>query len=69
MVGWLELPGWSDLADVLLVAGMAWIAIRTLRRTRARAALGGLAVLTAVYVLARSAGLPLSTLLLASMAK
>jgi len=65
MVGWLELlPGWSDLADVLLVAGMAWVVIRTIRRTRARAVLGGLGTLAVVYVLARSAGLQLSTLLL-----
>ena len=42
-----------DLVDLLVVTGLAWLAIRYLRRTRARAALLGLLLLGAVYLTAR----------------
>ncbi len=41
--------GLRDLVDVLVVAVLAWLAIRYLRRTRARAGLLGLAVLGLIY--------------------
>lgn len=56
--------GWADLLDVAVVAVFAFVALRLLRRTRARPALAGLAVLGGVYVLARQIGLTLTAGLL-----
>lgn len=60
MPSWLVLPSWLDLLDIALVAAFGWLAIRYLRRTRARVALGGLALLALVYVIARTLELRLS---------
>lgn len=64
MPDWLTLPGFFDVVDILLVAGMGWIAIGTLRRTRARSAVLGLALVTLVYVIARGLELKLTAALL-----
>lgn len=42
-----------NLVDLVVVTGLSWLAIRYLRRTRARAALLGLVVLGAIYLTAR----------------
>lgn len=57
MPSWLPIEGWRDLLDIALVAALGWLAIRYFRRTRARAAIAGLAVLGVVYFFA--AGLEL----------
>lgn len=64
MPSWLTIPGWHDLLDIALVAAFGWLAIRYMRRTRARAALAGLALLAVVYFVARGLDLRLSTALL-----
>jgi len=53
MPNWLPIPDWLDLVDITVVAVFVWLAIRFFRRTRARAALAGLALLGVVYFLAR----------------
>jgi uncharacterized protein (TIGR00159 family) len=58
-IGWIPLPGWLDLVDIALVAAFGWLAIRYLRRTRARQALIGLAVLGLIYAFARAVELQL----------
>lgn len=60
----LLLPGWIDALDIALVSGAGWLAIRYFRRTRARAALLGLALLGLIYVAAQSLGLHLAAALL-----
>jgi diadenylate cyclase len=55
---------WSDLVDIALVSLFAWAAIVWLRRTRARAALAGLAILGAVYFVARQLKLELTAWIL-----
>lgn len=55
----LEL-GLLNLIDVTVVAGLLWLAIRLMRRTRARAALAGLALLGGIYVVAQWLGLDLT---------
>jgi uncharacterized protein (TIGR00159 family) len=57
-------PTWRDVLDVLVIAVLAFAALRLIRRTRARPALLGLAILGAVYVLARQLGLALTAALL-----
>jgi uncharacterized protein (TIGR00159 family) len=58
----LEL-GFLDLIDIAVVAALLWLAIRLMRRTRARAALAGLALLGGIYVLAQWLGLDLTAAL------
>ena len=60
MTEWLVMPGWIDVVDIAVVAIFGWLAIGYVRRTRARAALVGLAFLGVVYFLARSLELRLS---------
>lgn len=63
MPSWLQIPGWLDFLDIAFVAGFGWLAIRYLRRTRARAALAGLALLGVVYFFARGLDLRLTAAL------
>ena len=60
---WLPIPGWLDLVDITLVAGFGWLAIGYFRQTRARTALAGLAILAAVYLVARNLDLRLTAAL------
>lgn len=53
-----------DLADVVVVTVLMWAGISWLRRTRARLALLGLAIVVGVYLLARLLGLQLTALIL-----
>ncbi len=46
-----------DIADMVMVAALLWSAMVLLRRTRARVALTGLAILGVVYLFARQLGL------------
>ncbi len=46
-----------DIADMAMVAGLLWSAMVLLRRTRARVALSGIAILGVVYLFARQLGL------------
>jgi len=55
---------WRDLLDIALVAAMLWSAFVWLRRTRARWALLGIAILGAGFLLARQLGLTLTTWML-----
>ncbi len=64
MLDWLPIPGWLDLVDILVVAGFAWLGIRTFRRTRARAGLVGLVLLGLIYFLARALELRLTAAIL-----
>jgi uncharacterized protein (TIGR00159 family) len=52
--------GWRDVLDVAVIAVLAFAALRLLRRTRARPALLGLALLGGVYLVARRLGLTLT---------
>jgi uncharacterized protein (TIGR00159 family) len=52
--------GLLDLADIGVVAALAWVGLRLVRRTRARPALLGLATLGAIYLAARQLGLQLT---------
>lgn len=63
MPSWYVTPGWLDIVDIALVAAFGWLAIGYFRRTRARAALVGLAVLGGVYFFARSLDLRLTAAL------
>ena len=54
--------GLGDAIDVLVVAGLCWMALRYLRQTRARPALVGLAMLGGVYLVARWLSLELTDL-------
>jgi uncharacterized protein (TIGR00159 family) len=49
-----------DLLDIGVVAVLAWVGLRLVRRTRARPALLGLATLGAIYLVARQLGLGLT---------
>ncbi len=64
MPSWLPISGGLDLLDIILVAGFSWLAIGFFRRTRARAALAGLALLGVVYFFARGLELRLTAALL-----
>src|SRR5262245_57938807 len=55
--------GLGDAVDVLVVAGLCWLALRYLRQTRARPALVGLAMLGGVYLVARWLALELTAAL------
>jgi uncharacterized protein (TIGR00159 family) len=55
---------WNDVVDVLLVAALLWAALVWLRRSRARLALGGLAILGGVYLVARQLDLELTVWIL-----
>jgi len=55
--------GLGDLADVLVVAVLVWLALRYLRSTRARPALLGLLMLGGVYLVARWLDLELTAAL------
>jgi uncharacterized protein (TIGR00159 family) len=55
---------WRDLVDIALVAALLWSAFVWLRRTRARWALLGIAILGAGFLLARQLGLALTTWIL-----
>jgi uncharacterized protein (TIGR00159 family) len=52
--------GLLDLADIAVVAVLAWVGLRLVRRTRARPALLGLGTLGAIYLAARQLGLQLT---------
>jgi uncharacterized protein (TIGR00159 family) len=52
--------GLLDLIDIGVVAVLAWVGLRLVRRTRARPALLGLATLGAIYLAARQLGLGLT---------
>lgn len=58
----LEL-GFLDLVDIAVVSALMWLAIRLMRRTRARGALAGLALLGGIYVVAQWLGLGLTAAL------
>lgn len=66
MPDWLQIPEWLDLLDIGLVAAFGWLAIRYFRRTHARTALAGLALLAVVYVFARALDLRLTAALFQS---
>ena len=55
---------WRDLVDIALVTALLWSAFVWLRRTRARWALLGIAILGAGHLLARQLGLTLTTWIL-----
>jgi len=55
---------WRDLVDILLVAVLLWSAFVWMRRTRARWALLGIAMLGAGFLIARQLGLTLTTWIL-----
>jgi uncharacterized protein (TIGR00159 family) len=61
---WLPIFGWIDLLDITTVAFLAWLLVRYLRRTRARAALVGLVLLGTIYAAARGLDLRLTASLL-----
>jgi uncharacterized protein (TIGR00159 family) len=63
-MGSLPALTWTDLADIAVVSLLAWGGIVSLRRSRARPALAGLAILGAVYLLARRLGLQLTASIL-----
>jgi uncharacterized protein (TIGR00159 family) len=52
--------GLLDLVDIGVVAVLAWVGLRLVRRTRARPALVGLGTLGAIYLAARQLGLALT---------
>jgi diadenylate cyclase len=56
--------GIADVFDIAVVAVLAWVGLLLLRRTQARMALVGLAILAVVYVLARQLGLQLTAAIL-----
>jgi len=64
MPSWFEISSWVDVVDVGLVATFCWLAIRYIRRTRDRAALTGLSLLSVVYFVSRALELRLTALLL-----
>lgn len=63
MPSWLPIEEWRDVLDISLVAVFLWLAIRYFRRTRARAALVGLALLGVIYFAARGLDLRLTAAL------
>ncbi len=60
MIDLLRDVGLIDLVDIGVVAVLAWVGLRLVRRTRARPALLGLATLGAIYLAARQLGLGLT---------
>lgn len=60
MIDLLRDIGLLDLVDIGVVAALAWVGLRLVRRTRARPALLGLATLGAIYLAARQLGLGLT---------
>ena len=60
MESWVQLARWEDAVDIATVAVLLWVAIRYLRRTRARAATAGLVVLALVYAAATGLDLRLT---------
>lgn len=60
MIDLLRDVGLLDVVDIGVVAVLAWLGLRLVRRTRARPALLGLATLGAVYLAARQLGLGLT---------
>jgi uncharacterized protein (TIGR00159 family) len=60
MIELLRDVGFLDLVDIGVVAVLAWVGLRLVRRTRARPALLGLATLFAIYLAARQLGLGLT---------
>ena len=63
-MGSLPSLSWTDVADILVVSAFLWAAMLWLRRTRARAALAGLAILGLVYFAARQLDLRLTAFIL-----
>ena len=60
MIDLLRDVGLLDVVDIGVVAVLAWVGLRLVRRTRARPALLGLATLGAIYLAARQLGLGLT---------
>ena len=60
MIDLLRDVGLLDLIDIGVVAVLAWVGLRLVRRTRARPALVGLGTLGAIYLAARQLGLALT---------
>ena len=60
MIDLLGDVGLLDVVDIGVVAVLAWLGLRLVRRTRARPALLGLATLGAIYLAARQLGLALT---------
>ena len=60
MIDLLRDVGLLDLIDIGVVAALAWVGLRLVRRTRARPALIGLGTLGAIYLAARQLGLALT---------
>ena len=60
----MVLPGFFDLIDITLVASVAWLAYRSLQRTRLRNAVVGLAVFPALFLVARALELRMMATLL-----
>ena len=60
MIDLLSDIGLLDVVDIGVVAALAWVGLRLVRRTRARPALLGLATLGAIYLAARQLGLGLT---------
>ena len=60
MIDLLRDVGLLDLVDIGVVAALAWVGLRLVRRTRARPALLGLGTLGAIYLAARQLGLQLT---------
>jgi len=58
----------ADIADLLVVTALFWIGIAWLRATRARLALVGVAILAAIYLVARQVGMPLTAWILQGFA-
>jgi uncharacterized protein (TIGR00159 family) len=54
----------TDIADILVVAAMVWLAIYWIRRARSRLALSGLGILVAVFLVARILDLVLTVRIL-----
>lgn len=61
---WAETLRLVDALDVLIVAGLCWVAIAFVREARARVALGGVALIGALYGLASLLSLRLTSSLL-----
>lgn len=64
MPGWIPIPDWLDLLDILVVAGFGFFAIRFLRGSRARTEIAGVALLGVIYAIARLLDLQLTSALL-----
>ncbi len=60
MIELLRDVGLLDLIDIGVVAVLAWVGLRLVRRTRARPAMLGLATLFGIYLVARQFGLGLT---------